>query len=195
MSTHSWQVWIDAVRQGDAVALADFWSRYASPLLRLAERNIQQNLRRRVDPEDVVQSAFRTVLRRMQGGEFLVDDDEQLWKLLCAVTLNKSRRQARRHLQQKRAVDREMYIDQAEAQMAGVESDLPSPTDAAILVDLIEHIVHSTVDEEERSVLLLKLEDYSNQEIADQMERSERTVRRIMGRIKSRCVQMLEAEE
>ena len=156
MNTPSWQIWLDAVREGDTAAIDDFLGLGPGPLLRLAERNIQKNLRRRVDPEDVVQSAFRTVLRRMQGGQFLLEDDEKLWKLLCAVTLNKSRRQARRHLQQKRGLDRETYIDQADTQVADLECTQPTPTDAAILVDLIEHLVSSTSDVKEVGASWLK---------------------------------------
>ena len=175
-----WDKWIEAVRQGDESAAAEFWTNYALPLMRLAERNLQQNIRRRVDPEDIVQSAFRTVLRRMQAGDFSIENDDQLWRLLCAITLNKSRRQVRRHRQLKRNLDREVVFeeDQHLRDAAG-----PTPDEAAVLVDIVEHMLATAHDEEERSVLLHKLNNLSNLEVADQLQRSERTVRRILQRV------------
>ncbi len=184
-----WKDWITGVRQGDDTAVLEMWDRYGLPLLRLADHNLQERLRRRVDPEDVVQSAFRTVLRRLQGGEFQLTDDSQLWKLLCAVTLNKSRRQARLHNQQKRSMDREVYFQDANEGPLGVS---PTPGEAAMLVDLVEHVVSTSGDEEERSVLLLKLDDRSNSEVAEKLKISERTVRRILSRVRSRVELLLE---
>lgn len=191
MGKADWNSWIDGVRDGRPEAVQEFCDRYAGPLLRLAERNLNEKLRRRVDPEDVVQSAFRTVFRRLQGGEFNFETDDDLWQLLCAVTLNKSRRQVRRHGQQKRALDQEVYLHGAAE--PGVVASQPTPTEAAILIDLVEHLVNTAVDEEEKTIILLKLDELSNQEIAHQMQRSERTVRRILARLHSRIARMLES--
>ncbi len=43
----------------------------------------------------------------------------------------------------------------------------------------------SSLDEEERQVLSLKIDDYTNEEIADSVGSSERTVRRIVKRLKT----------
>ena len=183
--------WIQGVRDNDAEAIREFCGRYASPLLRLAENNLHDRLRRRVDPEDVVQSAFRTIFRRLQGGEFSFETDDDLWQLLCAVTLNKSRQQARRHTQQKRSLDQEIYLD-GTANPPGLPSTQPTPDDAATLIDLVEHFLDSATDEEERTVIVMKLDELSNEEIAHQMQRSERTIRRILARLRSRMASMLE---
>ena len=190
MDSSKLHLWIDGVRQNDAEAVREFCDRYASPLLRLAEHNLHDRLRRRVDPEDVVQSAFRTIFRRLQGGEFTFETDDDLWQLLCAVTLNKSRQQARRHQQQKRALDQEVYLDGKPAQ-PNLPSGQPTPDDAAALIDLVEHLLDSAIDEEERTVILMKLDELSNEEIAHQMQRSERTIRRILARLRSRMTSML----
>jgi len=55
-------------------------------------------------PEDLVQSACRTFLRRAQIGQFRLADSEELWRLLCAITLTKVREQTRFHMRQKRGL-------------------------------------------------------------------------------------------
>ena len=189
---NTWNHWITAVREGDEEATRDFWVRYAQPLIRLADRNLSQRLRRRVDPEDVVQSTFRTVLRRIQGGEFRLEGEEDIWRLLTAIALNKSRRQARYFAAKKRDADRDLPLEaHEESPSQAVEA---TPEDAVILVDLVDHVIRTTTDEEERRVLLLKLDDCSNFQIAQQMQCSERTVQRIVARLRQRFVTLIDAE-
>src|SRR5215211_5940267 len=98
---------IGGLRGGDHQVLQEFWDQYGPQLHRLAEKNLPAGLRRRVGPEDVVQSACRTFLRRAREGEFRLDDSAALWRLLCAITLTKVREQTRFHLRQKRGLDQE----------------------------------------------------------------------------------------
>src|SRR3954451_16484076 len=105
-----WQRLIEGLRAGDGRAAQEFWNQYGPLLHQVAERNLAGGVRRRVGPEDVVQSACRTFLRRAQGGEFRLEDSEGLWRLLCAITLSKVREQTRFHLRQKRGLDREVPL-------------------------------------------------------------------------------------
>src|SRR4051812_47370036 len=102
-----WQALIDGLRRGDQRITQEFWDQYGRMLHGLAEKNLAEGVRRRVGPEDVVQSVCRTFLRRAQIGEFQLPDSESLWRLLCAITLTKVREQTRFHLRQKRGLDRE----------------------------------------------------------------------------------------
>src|SRR5260221_1863489 len=89
---------IDGLRGGDGRAEREFWDQYGPALHRIADKQLPDKVRRRVGPEDVVQSACRTFLRRAQGGEFQLDDSEGLWPLFCAITLTQVPEQARVHL-------------------------------------------------------------------------------------------------
>ena len=106
-----WDHLIRGLRNGDRNVVYDFCQRYGASLERLAAKHLPAGLRRHVGPEDVVQSACRTFLRRTQGGEFQLADSEDLWRLLCAITLTKVREQARFHLRQKRGVDQEVALE------------------------------------------------------------------------------------
>jgi RNA polymerase sigma-70 factor (ECF subfamily) len=190
MAANQWESWVAAVRNGDEQASQEFWNRYARPLIRLTEHNLQQRLRRRVDAEDVVQSAFRTAFRRLQEGQFELNSDDQLWKLLCAITLNKTRRQARRHTQQARTMDREVYADN---QDIGRTKHEPTPAEAVCLVDLVEQVIEEAKDDEHRQVLCLKLDGYTNGEIAAELAKSERTVRRITEQLRETFDRLLKS--
>src|SRR5213596_1087807 len=105
-----WQQLIQGLRTGERQATQDFWDQYGGLLQQVAEKHLAGGLRRRVGPEDVVQSACRTFLRRAKGGEFQLDDSNGLWRVLCAITLTKVREQARFHLRQKRGLDQEQAL-------------------------------------------------------------------------------------
>src|SRR5207244_9396381 len=76
--------------------------RYIDRLLVLARRRISQRLASRVDPEDIVQSVFRTFFGRLKDGQFVFADQDDLCKLLVRITLHKTLRQVAFHKAAKR---------------------------------------------------------------------------------------------
>jgi RNA polymerase sigma factor (sigma-70 family) len=180
-----WARMIAGLRAGDAVAVREFCDRYGPALNRVADRKLPGAVRRRIDAEDVVQSACRTFFRRAQNGEFRLDDSGALWRLLCAITLTKVREQARFHLRQRRGVGREQ-----EALPAGDESRCetplaeagPSPAEVAEFADQFRALL-DRLDPEEQRVVDLKIQDYTNEQVAAALGCSERTVRRLLKRV------------
>jgi RNA polymerase sigma-70 factor (ECF subfamily) len=75
--------------QGDAFTL--LYLRYAERLRALAAAQSSPRLAARVDPEDIVQSVFRTFFRRAAQGQYDVPEGEEIWKLLLVIALNKIR--------------------------------------------------------------------------------------------------------
>ncbi len=70
-------------------AAIDLDAAYRAKLCRLVEREMGRRFRRKEDPEDVVQSAFRTFYRRSTLGEFRIDSSADLWRLLETITRHK----------------------------------------------------------------------------------------------------------
>jgi len=183
-----WQRLIRGLRDGDGRVVREFCEQYGAMLYQVAEKHLPGALRRRVGPEDVVQSACRTFLRRAQGGEFELADSEGLWRLLCAITLTKVREQARFHLRQRRGVDQEVHPGPASGESTsgfGPADPGPSPAEAAEFTDQFQQLVAS-LDEEERQIVDLKLQECTNEEIAERLGCSERTVRRILKRVQAK---------
>jgi RNA polymerase sigma factor (sigma-70 family) len=67
----------------------------------------------------------------------------------------------------------------------------PSPAEAVEFADQFQKVMDS-FDEEERQVVDLKLQEYTNEEIAERLNSSERTVRRVLKRIQSRLARAFE---
>lgn len=190
-----WQQMIQGLRDGEPRIVQQFCDQYGAQLERVAEKHLPGALRRRVGAEDVVQSVCRTFFRRAGGGEFQLADSESLWRLLCAITLTKVREQARFHLRQKRGIDQEVPV----APFSGADSTPghvivdrgPNPAAAAEFADQFQQVI-ATLDEEERQVVDLKLQECTNDEVAERLQCSERTVRRILKRAQARLGRVFE---
>jgi RNA polymerase sigma-70 factor (ECF subfamily) len=182
----SWDRMIAGLRDGDHQVMQQFCREYGDRLHRLAEKRLGGKLRRRVGPEDIVQSAYRTFLRRAQGGEFDLGDSDSLWRLLCAITLKKLYQKARANRRLKRSFDKEVHPQTDASDISGAGFDpvdrQPLPDEEAAFADQFEQLIAS-LDAEEQQVVELKLQGCTNEEAAERMGSSERTVRRIVKRI------------
>src|SRR5262245_19266678 len=96
------QALIELWRKGDENAARQIVDRYIDRLLLLARRHLSQRLASRVDPEDIVQSVFRTFFLRAREGQFTFADQDDLCKLLVRITLHKTLRQVAFHKAAKR---------------------------------------------------------------------------------------------
>src|SRR5688500_11705129 len=84
------------VQRGDDWAEKEVFARYVERLTRLARSRLAAGLAARVDPEDIVQSAYRSFFVAARQGRFTVQASDDLWRLLVEVTLHKLYRQAAR---------------------------------------------------------------------------------------------------
>lgn len=186
---------IQGLRSGEQEAMVTFWNRYGPMLERLADRNLAQGMRRRFGPEDIVQSACRTFFRRAQAGEFEIPSQDCLWRLLCAITLTKLRQQARFHGRQRRDVRQEKHLDSVNVQgrpkVRQLADEAGDPEDAVEFADQMQALIGS-LEEREREVMELKLQEIPNEEIARRLGCAERTVRRRLERIEAIFRRMLD---
>src|SRR5438270_13986879 len=115
-------------RRGQDDAPTLLYLRYAERLRALAAAQRSPGLASRVDPEDIVQSVFRSVFRRAAEGQYDVPEGEEIWKLLLVIGLNKIRavgafhRAARRDVRQ--TASGETYDQALESEAARDESAL-----------------------------------------------------------------------
>lgn len=189
-----WERLIVGLRSGDPVAAQDFCDLYGPALLRIADQRLPEGLRRRLGPEDVIQSACRTFFRRAQEGQFQLSDSESLWQLMCAITLTKIREQARFHLRQRRSLQRESSAPMAADETGVIDAPAafgPTPAEAAEFADQFRHLLES-LDDEQRQIVDLKLQEFTDEQIAEKMGCSERTVRRLTSRVKAALTKAFE---
>lgn len=177
--TASNQDLLDAWRNGDELAAQVLFERYLARLTALARSRLSRKLARRLDPEDIVLSAWRSFFVAAANGRVDVPDDDNLWPLLVTLTLRKLSRQSARHLADRRSAGRDVSSEPLHALIASE----PTPEQAAILTDELESLLEG-LDETQRHILIRRLQGETQQEIASSLGCSERAVRRAMRHVR-----------
>lgn len=169
------------LRTGDDPSADEIFRRYLSRLTVLARSRLSPRLAQRLDPEDVVLSAFRSFFVRARNGEFSLRHSGDLWRLLVIITLHKLHRQAARHRAGKRSIDREVTLPARDdvGPGPGQFSQKPTAEEAVALADELEFVMDQ-LPPLQRRVLELRPQDHPLDEIATEIGLSERTVRRIL---------------
>jgi RNA polymerase sigma-70 factor (ECF subfamily) len=173
-------------RAGDQHAAAELVGQYTTRLVALARSRLPTKFGHRVDAEDVVQSAYRSFFAAARDGRYDRPQGGDLWQLLVTITLRKVYRQMEQLGTCKRAVDRELHFG-SEDSLWGIQGPVsagePSPVEALALVDEVQDIMRG-LDAAQRRVLELRLQGHNLDEIATATRCSERTVRRLLEKLK-----------
>lgn len=184
------------IEDGDNDAACELFDRYAQRLIGMARKRLSSKLARRVDAEDIVQSAYRSFFADAAAGKFQLEESGDLWRLLVAITLNKLRSKARFHRAVKRDVEQEDSMS-GQVGIHGIPPDRmaaePSPEEAMALAESIESLM-TDLTALERRMLELRLQEHTLEEIAEKVDRSERTVRRLLSRLRDRLAGDLDNE-
>jgi RNA polymerase sigma-70 factor (ECF subfamily) len=188
---------VERWRQGDQAAAQALFELYVASLVAVVGDRLSSRFVRHVDPDDVVQSAFRSFFVGARDGRFDFERDGDLWRLLVAVALNKLRMSVRRYSTQKRAAEREETVPSLDAlctEHAEVFAREPTPVEAVALADEVDTLM-ARLGERERQILEMRLQGFNLEEIAMQTGRSERTVRRVIDKAREFLEQALPSLE
>jgi RNA polymerase sigma factor (sigma-70 family) len=178
-------------RAGDQQAAEDLYRHYASRLIALARSRLSAKLVQRIDPEDVVQSAYRSFFADSRAGRYDLQCGNDLWQLLLTITLHKLQCQVQRHTAQKRAVEQEQSFgseDSLHGIQAYVAAHGPSPVEAVALIDEVEQIMRH-LGPPQRRIVELRLQGHQLGEIAALVSCSLSTVRRVLEDVKRQLEQ------
>lgn len=171
------------IRSGEADASTKLYLRFAERLLGLAARQSSPDLARRVAPEEIVQSVFRTFFRRAAKGSYDAPDGEEIWKLLLVIALNKVRALGAHHRAKKRDVKRTVggvdFDRASEGAAGGDESALN------VLRMVIDEVLQG-LEETPRRIIEMRIEGHEVAEIAEAVRRSKRSVERILQDLRGR---------
>ncbi len=141
----------------------------------------------------MVQSMGRSFFRRVRRGDFDLTDRDALWALLVTITRRKAHNAADRHFATRRDVRRvrplatcEESRSDAPQQAFAPETGEPTPLEADLLNEALERRLRDLQDPDLRQVALMKLEGYSNREIAEALKCGGRSVERKLNLIRKR---------
>lgn len=176
------------LQSGEDEAARTVFARYTHRLVGLARKHLDARLSVKVDPEDVVQSAYKSFFLRQRDGVFEVGSWDGLWGLLTVITLRKCADRAAHFRTEKRQLKREATAPADSSPAAwqlAVDRD-PSPEEAVILSEAVEELFRTTNDPDERAILELSLQGFTAIEVSEKLGRAERSVRRLRERIRKR---------
>ncbi len=183
------------LRAGDGTAARQIFDRFANRLIGLARVHLDSKVRQKIDPEDVLQSACKSFFVRFAQDEFDLTSWDNLWALLTVITVRKCHRWTAHFRTGKRDVNAEATPvpgSDSEPDWQALSAD-PKPAEVAMLADLVEGLLRQ-LPPENRPILSLALQGYSAAEISKQLNRPERTVSRVLKRIKERLEQLQEED-
>jgi RNA polymerase sigma factor (sigma-70 family) len=159
----------------------------------LARTRLSARLATRIDPEDVVMSAWRSFFLGARNGRFALQRSGDLWRLLVSITLHKLYRQARRQSADKRSVAREVASNVEFENYAIPDHREPMPDEAIALADELQTQLE-LLEPFSRRVVELRLQGMTLEDIAADTHRSERTVRRTLESLRQRLTSALVTE-
>jgi RNA polymerase sigma-70 factor (ECF subfamily) len=175
---------LDGLRANDQDAARQLVDRYLDRLVALARRRLSQRLASRVDPEDVVQSVFRTFFCRAKEGKFQIKDQDDLCKLLMRITVHKVLKQVEHHTAGKR--DPRLETEQGNRtleRMSELLAHEPTPEAEVLFLDQLESLM-AQLKPQERKILEMRMQGYNNEEIATELGIYDRKIRRVIERMR-----------
>lgn len=171
------EVLVEGLLRGDPQAANELVTRWHPSLTAIAGRNLRGPARGKNEPQDIVQSAFRSFFGGVNKQQYQLHDSRELWALLVVITLRKCRKQHRHWTAQRRKEDFEEWNPREERECPG------SPPELLVsLNELVERVL-SELDPSEGAIIQKSLEGYSATDIAEDLGRSLRTVQRVRRKV------------
>lgn len=183
---------LERFRRGQEDAATVLYLRYAKRLNALARTKCSPSLAHRVEPEDIVQSVFRSFFRKAAEGLYDVPEGEDLWKLFLVITLNKIYAKSVFHHARKRDVRLTLNTaDMDESSLNRNESDEQALAELQMVVSDILSRLSDTF----RKMVEYRIQGFEVAEIARMTQRSKRTVERTLQQFRSDLRTLLDGIE
>jgi RNA polymerase sigma-70 factor (ECF subfamily) len=185
---------MNRLREGDGDAAEAVVQRLSSRLNRVARTHLETWVRRKVDPEDIIQSVFRSFFTRCEAGRFDLASWDELWGLLVVIAARKCVNSAEFFGAKCRNATAETaflsWVDGVgQGERYPAVDPGPSPFEVAALRETVEQLLEG-LDGEDRAAVELSLQGYTTREISERLGLAERTVRRLRERLRHRLERM-----
>jgi RNA polymerase sigma-70 factor (ECF subfamily) len=179
---------VKSLRDGDPNATKEVFDQYVDRLVAMARKRISLRLAGRIDPEDIVQSVFRTFFHRAKQGQFQFSAEDDICRMLARITVHKTLRQVAHHQAGKRDAGRDAGSgDESQDIVVNLLSKEPSPDEATQLLDQMEHFL-AQLPGDDRKILELRMQGFTTLEISKQLDITDRKIRRRMEVIRDQAL-------
>lgn len=185
--TDSVVAWLRKLETGDHDAASELWQRYFSKLVAAAAQRIGHSPRRDYDEEDVALSVFCSLNKCAKAGRLSdIASRDALWRLLVSITAQKVIDRVRAGNAQKRGggnVRGESIFggNASTDQVVGFDNFFgsdPTPETLASMDERFQQLLNDLPDDVFRTIALMRMQAFSNQEIGEELAISTRSVER-----------------
>lgn len=183
---------VAAWKAGQEPAAAILVNRYFTRLVALIRSRWLPSLSPRLDPEDVVQSAYRSFFVRIRDGRLQETVNGDLWPLLARITVRKLIRQNRRQMSAGRNPAKEAYTVEQDP-LRDLATHDPTPELSMQVLEEINAVL-SQLSPTARQIAELALSGLDAVAIAKQIGCHDRTVRRILRQMRETVAYQAQAE-
>ena len=181
------------VRSGDDAAETALFRRYVRRLNALVARRFVARWRDLADVELVVLSACKSFFLRHRRGELRVEDPDGLWAVLAMITLRKCADRLRYLRAARRDTGRDgEWPDDDDGEASPMDRS-PAPDEVAVANETVRALLDA-MSAEDGPIVEHLLIGYTAEEIAERLDCSERTVRRVRQLAKLRLQRLIEAD-
>ena len=171
--------------QGDADALQRLIVYYHRPLHGVVVGKMDATMRRRVDPDDILQEAYVAAFQTVSGCQF--DGPAGFYKWLEKIALNELRNQERALRRQKRDIDREIHVAEIAPSsypdlVQRLTASDPTPSRRITREEAVAAVVSSLarLTDDQRSVVRLRfLEEKPVADVAARLGKTEAAVHKL----------------
>lgn len=185
---------LEGMKAGDEESTQAIWGRCFLMIARIAQQQMSGANKRMADDEDVAASVFASLFFGAVDGKFPnVQDRDSLWRLIVVMT----RRKAADYIAHEKRLKRGGGNVRGDSIAPGEESTVigpsifdtfvskdPTPDSIAIVEEETAHLLSLLPDDEHRAIALLRLQGMTNEEIAEELTSSVRTVERRVKQIR-----------
>jgi RNA polymerase sigma-70 factor (ECF subfamily) len=187
MSERPFAELMTSLRDGDPQAAEAVWERFARRLTALAATRLPDVLRGKADPEDIIQSVFKSFFARHADARLSVDSWDNLWTLLTVLTVRKCGHRVQHFQAACRDVRRETPPTDPDTSNPAWEVAAPEPTpaEAVLLAETLNDLLQG-LKPEHRTIVQLRLQGYTIEEISQLAGCTERTAYRVLEKVRAR---------
>ncbi|MFN3192350.1 MAG: ECF-type sigma factor [Aureliella sp.] len=194
--------WIDLIKDGDSIAANELWQHYFDRLVRTVRARIGGQNRAVSDEEDIVLSVFNSFYDAAEQGRFPdLADRDSLWQVLLRMSVRKVIDKRRRDQRQRRGGEQKIHsLDQVgsdgdSATLHDIVGNEPTPEMVLVMEETFQQFFSHLGVGQLRDLAGAKLEGYSNAELAQRFDCSERTIERRLHLIREKWQQELLDDE
>ena len=194
---------VEGLKSGDEQAINAIYEKYVARFRGIIAERLRGRVNRIADEEDVSNSVLNSFFAGVNRNRFpSLNDGDDLWQILGMLTKQKIVKYLRYFHRQKRGsglVRGDSVFDSSALRNANVEAYQPGRLQASADEQMMERehlnsLMDALPNERIREVAMMRLNGYSNQEIADQLNTSVRSVGRKLSLIREQWSQRLKAD-